>query len=125
MTLLADPPRVLEVHGLDFDTRLFGAKLGSVSRASDTAPSAADLRAALTQARGDGFAHVIFRVGAEDNLSTWAAEQAGMRLVDIGVDSTFDLVHSALPELPTLPLVREARPEDLQLLQDLAAVAFV
>jgi ribosomal protein S18 acetylase RimI-like enzyme len=125
MTLLADPPRVLEVHGLDFDTRLFGAQLGSISRASDTPPSAAELQSALAQARQDGFAHLIFRVGADDNASIWAAEAAGMRLVDIGVDSTFDLQRTPLPAQPETPLVRLARPDDLEPLQDLAAVAFV
>jgi ribosomal protein S18 acetylase RimI-like enzyme len=124
MTLLADPPRALEVHGLDFDTRLFGAKLGAITRASDVPPSAQDLRATLAQAKSDGYAHLIFRANAEDIDSIWAAEQAGMKLVDIGVDSTFDLAKTPVPEQPAAPLVREAKPEDLKPLQDLAAVAF-
>lgn len=125
MTLLADPPRVLEVHGLDFDTRLFGAKLGAITRTSDTPPSIADLEVTLAQARADGFAHVIFRTGAEDSASIWAAEASGMLLVDIGVDSTFDLLRTPLPAQPATPLVREARADDMATLQDLAAVAFV
>jgi ribosomal protein S18 acetylase RimI-like enzyme len=125
MTLLADPPRVLEVHGLDFDTRLFGSKLGAINRASEMPPSAQDLRDVLARARADGFAHLIFRVGADDNASIWAAEAAGMRLVDIGVDSTFDLQRTPLPAQPEAPLVRLARTDDLEPLQDLAAVAFV
>jgi ribosomal protein S18 acetylase RimI-like enzyme len=126
MTLLAtDMPRVLEVHSLDFDTRLFGAKLGTLVRAGDTPPAAAELGAALAAARDDGYAHLIFRTGAEDAAAIWAAEAAGMRLVDIGVDSTFDLRRTPLPSQPERPLVREARPEDLAPLQDLAAVAFI
>jgi ribosomal protein S18 acetylase RimI-like enzyme len=123
--LTADPPRSLEVHGLDFDTRLFGARLGSIARTGAADVHAPELRATLNGARRDGFAHLIFRVSAEDLSSIWAAEQAGLKLVDIGVDSTFDLRRTALPEQPATPLVRRARAEDMAPLQDLAASAFV
>ena len=49
--LISDPPHALEVHRLDFDTRLFGAQLGSVVRTGDTPISAAALRALLAEAK--------------------------------------------------------------------------
>src|SRR5262249_56904121 len=82
-------PRVFEVHDLDFDTRLFGARMGSIVRANDLPASADALRATLGRARGEGYAHLILRAGAEDNTAIWAAEACGMRLVDVAVDSTF------------------------------------
>ncbi|HYW86564.1 MAG TPA: GNAT family N-acetyltransferase [Chloroflexota bacterium] len=118
-------PRVFEVHDLDFDTRLFGARMGSIVRANDLPASADALRATLGRARGEGYAHLILRAGAEDNTAIWAAEACGMRLVDVGVDSTFDLRRTPLPEQPATPFVREARSADLPPLQDLAATAFV
>ncbi len=119
------PPRVLEVHELDFDTRLFGAQLGSIVRTSDLPITAADLGTVLGRARREGYAHLIFRVGPEDSASIWAAEANGMRLVDIGVDSTFDLLRTPLPRQPETPWVREATTQDIATLQDLAATAFV
>ncbi len=122
---VAAPSRLYEVHELEFDTRLFGAKLGSIVRANKLPASAAELRAAVAQARSDGYAHLIFRASAEDNAAIWAAEASGMRLVDIGVDSTFDLLRTPLPEQPATPLLREARATDMAPLQDLAAIAFI
>jgi ribosomal protein S18 acetylase RimI-like enzyme len=122
---VAAPPRPFEAHELEFDTRLFGAKLGSIVRTSDLPATAVALRACLTEARAERYAHLIFRTGAEDYSGIWAAEASGMRLVDIGVDSTFDLRRTPLPEQPATPLVREATPDDLRPLQDLAATAFV
>jgi ribosomal protein S18 acetylase RimI-like enzyme len=124
--ITADPPRLFEVHSLDFDTRLFGAKLGSIVRSESTAQASADeLRALLDQARADGYAHLIFRAGAEDLASIWAAERAGFNLVDIGVDSSFVFGSAPLPAQPATPIVRAARPDDMPGLQDLAATAFV
>jgi ribosomal protein S18 acetylase RimI-like enzyme len=132
--LTADPPRTLEVQGLEFDTRLFGAKLGTIVRPGGLgAPStetqaeqlARELRVVLTDARADGYAHLIFRSAAEDLASIWAAERSGLRLVDIGVDSTFSFDRTPLPEVPATPTVRAATPADMAALQDLAAVAFV
>jgi ribosomal protein S18 acetylase RimI-like enzyme len=136
MSLTADPPRVFEVHHLEFDSRLFGARLGSITRLSQPSPAAKEpadqagvlgtaLRELLDQARRDGYAHLIFRAGAEDAASIWAAEQSGLRLVDIGVDSTFAFSSTPLPALPAAPLVRPARAADMPPLQDLAATAFV
>jgi ribosomal protein S18 acetylase RimI-like enzyme len=123
--LISDPPRALEVHALDFDTRLFGARLGSIVRAGAAAPTATGLSALLHHAREDGYQHLIFRAGANDFASIWAAEQSGMRLVDLGVDSTFSFGATPLPEQPAAPAVRPARIEDMAALQDLAATAFV
>jgi GNAT superfamily N-acetyltransferase len=123
--LISDPPRALEVHHLDFDTRLFGAQLGSLVRTGTAPVTPAALRALLDDARHDGYQHLIFRTGAEDFPAIWAAEQSGMRLVDIGVDSTFTFGTTQVPEQPAAPLVREAKQSDLAALQDLAATAFV
>src|SRR5437870_1509528 len=132
--LTANPSQTLEVQSLDFDTRLFGAKLGSVVRLGERAASSADTDAqllawkmgqALARARTDGFAHVIFRADAEDLASIWAAERCGLRLVDIGVDSSFHFDSTPLPDQPASPLIRAARPDDMPPLQDLASVAFV
>lgn len=122
---LAAPPRPFEAQELEFDTRLFGAKLGSIVRSADIPATAAALRTSLAEAKQGGYAHVILRAGAEDTDAIWAAEACGMRLVDIGVDSTFDLQRTPLPQQPSTPVVREARPNDLKPLQDLAATAFV
>src|SRR5215218_3147301 len=119
--LISDPPRALEVHHLDFDTRLFGAQLGSVVRTGEAPVTPASLRTLLTEARREGYQHLIFRTGAEDFESIWAAEQSGMHLVDIGVDSTFTFGTTSVPEQPARPLVREARTSDIAPLQDLAA----
>ncbi|HEY3057967.1 MAG TPA: GNAT family N-acetyltransferase, partial [Chloroflexota bacterium] len=123
--LISDPPCALEVHHLDFDTRLFGAQLGSLVRTGNEPVTPATLRALLTQARADGYQHLIYRMGADDFPSIWAAEQSGMRLVDIGVDSTFTFGTTIVPEQPAVPLVREARTSDIAPLQDLAATAFI
>jgi len=123
--LISDPARALEVHKLDFDTRLFGAQLGSIVRTGAAPVEASELTELLHHARGDGYQHLIFRAGADDFPAVWAAEQSGMRLVDIGVDSTFTFGGTALPGQPALPPVREARAADLAPLQDLAATAFV
>jgi ribosomal protein S18 acetylase RimI-like enzyme len=87
--------------------------------------SAAELWAVLTEAARDGYEHLIYRAGADDFASIWAAEQSGMHLVDIGVDSTFTFGSTSLPKQPAAPLVREARSSDIAPLQDLAATAFV
>jgi ribosomal protein S18 acetylase RimI-like enzyme len=104
---------------------LFGAQLGSIVRTGGAPISATDLNALLHHAREDGYQHLIFRAGADDFASIWAAEQSGMRLVDIGVDSTFTFGATPLPEQPPAPAVRLARIEDMAALQDLAATAFV
>lgn len=123
--LISDPPRALEVHPLDFDTRLFGAQLGSIVRTGHGQPTSRELTELVSQARHDGYQHLIFRAAAEDSHSIWAAEQAGLKLVDIGVDSTFTFGSTPLPEQPATPHVRAARPADMAPLQDLAATAFV
>jgi ribosomal protein S18 acetylase RimI-like enzyme len=123
--LMSDPPRAVEVHHLDFDTRLFGAQLGSIVRTGDSPVTPTALRALLAQAHNDGYQHLIFRTGADDFQSIWAAEQSGLKLVDIGVDSTFTFGATPLPEQPAQPLVRKAKPSDMAPLQDVAATAFI
>jgi ribosomal protein S18 acetylase RimI-like enzyme len=131
---IADPPSVFEVHHLDFDTRLFGARMGSLirTRQGDDVPAesqaellADELRRALTHARDQRYAHLIYRAAAEDLASIWAAERVGLRLVDIGVDSTFSFDRTPLPEVSATPTLRAATTADMPALQDLAAIAFV
>jgi dTDP-4-amino-4,6-dideoxy-D-galactose acyltransferase len=83
-----------------------------------------ELGAALVRARAEDYAHLIFRVPAEDLPSVWAAEQVGLRLVDVGVDSTFSFERTALPAPSTLP-IRAATEDDVPILRELAASAFI
>lgn len=126
--------RWVVLRRLDWDTEFFGVPMGvlvpteawSVGDAplARAAALAAHLRAALAEAARAGYAHVIFRVPAEDLAAAWGATQAGLRLVDIGVDSTFLLERA--PALPAPhPAVRSARPDDLPALQAIAADSFV
>jgi len=82
-----------------------------------------DIRAALTQAQARRYQHLIVRVPAEDLPSIWAVEQAGFRLVDLGVDSTFTFTATPLPAPPSID-IRPARSADLSTMRELAADAF-
>jgi dTDP-4-amino-4,6-dideoxy-D-galactose acyltransferase len=122
---------VFETRRLDFDSRLFGSTLGTIARIATAdrrlSPDqeARELATTLQQARADGYQHVIYRVPADNLPGVWAAEQAGLKLVDIGVDSTFTYAKSALPEPVAGVLIRPGQTADIQPLQDLAASAFV
>jgi dTDP-4-amino-4,6-dideoxy-D-galactose acyltransferase len=120
------------VRPLDWDTAFFGSTMGVLELAS--APEAPDqisqanlqefdIRAALTQAQAQGYRHLIARVPSIDLPTAWAVEQAGFRLVDVGLDSTFAFATTPLPSRPTVP-IRAAQPEDLPVLRELAADAF-
>lgn len=126
--------RLLALRRLDWDTEFFGALMG-VLALTDAWPTAGDpvaraaalaeeVRVAVAEAAGAGYAHLILRVPAEDLAATWGAAQAGLRLVDIGVDSTFRFERG--PGLAARePAVRPARAADLPALQAIAADSFV
>jgi ribosomal protein S18 acetylase RimI-like enzyme len=130
MTPSTAPPLAVEVRPLAWDTDFFGARMGVISRREGSASAGhleRDLAEAVAQAGAEGYAHVIFRTGAEDSAAIWAAQRAGMRLVDVGVDSAIDLHRIDLPALPTPAAgadLRAVREDDLPTLQDLAAGSF-
>jgi ribosomal protein S18 acetylase RimI-like enzyme len=124
----------LELHRQEWDSEFFGASMGAVVPASEVTTRERarpanrpkiSVSGVLRRAQVQGYAHVIFRVAADEHAAIWAAENAGMRLVDVGVDSTFDFGHVDVPELPPGMNIRPARAEDLPVLRDLAGTAFV
>lgn len=128
-------PRVptVELRRLDWDTAFFGALMGTLAIAQpgptdDTAVRSAqiedDLRTTLALASVEGYAHLILRVPAEDLAAAWAAERAGLRLVDSALDSSFSFGNTPLPATPAIPL-REPRSADIPVLRELAADSFV
>jgi dTDP-4-amino-4,6-dideoxy-D-galactose acyltransferase len=84
-----------------------------------------DLDVLLEEARAQGYEHVILRIPGEDMPAVWAAERAGLRLVDVGVDSTYFFGKARLPDPPTSAFVRPVRDHDLPHLKELSAAAFV
>jgi dTDP-4-amino-4,6-dideoxy-D-galactose acyltransferase len=122
---------LLSLSSLAWDTEFFGAKLGAIvidrapsgSVATRTESLALALRDALEDARSQDYAHLVFRAGAEDLPSVWAAQAAGLRLVDVGLDSTLSVPSEAIQNRP--PEVRQARDSDLTELRELAADSFV
>jgi dTDP-4-amino-4,6-dideoxy-D-galactose acyltransferase len=118
---------------LAWDTEFFGAKMGAITLEGAVPGSSPVLRAsrlgtalreALDEARAQGYAHVIFRAPGEDLPLAWGAEQAGLRLVDVGLDSTYTL---RLGELPPDggQAIRLAHEQDVPALRELAASSFV
>jgi len=130
--LLSLPECATTVRRLDWDTAFFGSTMGvlELGPAPDAPDSLSranllefDIRAALTQAQAQGYRHLIARVPSTNLPAVWAVEQAGFRLVDIGLDSTFKFATTPLPARPAVP-IRAARPDDLPVLRELAADAF-
>ncbi len=126
--------RLVTLRRLDWDTEFFGVLMGTLAL-TDAWPAAGtpvaraaalaeEVRAAVAAAAEAGYAHLIFRVPAEDLAAAWGAAQAGLRLVDIGVDSTFRFDRGPDVLKPD-PAVRPARAADLPALQAIAADSFV
>jgi ribosomal protein S18 acetylase RimI-like enzyme len=115
-----------ELRRLDWDTTHFGRKMGALAL-TPAEPGArrqglaADLRLALAEASDDGYAHVILRVPAEQLQLARAAEQAGLRLVDVAVDLV-----TALPRQHSVVTtgVRKAAGNDLDALRSIADGSF-
>ena len=75
-------PQPFVLKPLDWDTAFFGARMGSIVATSPISPVTpatlrGDLLRILTRARADGYAHLIFRAGADDTAAIQAAEDAG------------------------------------------------
>jgi ribosomal protein S18 acetylase RimI-like enzyme len=127
---LAVSKRAVAVKRLDWDTGFFGVLMGTIALADDASPRApeqradalhADLRELLTSARVDGYRHLIFRVPCSDLSAVWAAERAGFRLVDIGIDSSI-LLGPNRPARPTGRLdIRPLRTNEVSILCQLGA----
>ena len=132
----AGEAQYLQLRPLDWDTDFFGVPMGAIallpdgSRPQDASPATRasilerELRDVLADALVAGYVHLIFRVPAEDLAATWAAGGAGLRLVDIGVDSSLRLGATAPWEVRPESAIRAAQPEDLPRVQDLAGGAF-
>lgn len=117
-----------ELRRLDWDTTHFGQKMGVLAfapTAFETRPAtlAANLHRALAEAADDGYAHVILRVPAPDLRLARAAEQAGLRLVDVSVDLATPVGgHHAIAA--NGGGIRAATPADVDPLQSIAESAF-
>lgn len=118
----------VQLRKLDWDTTHFGRKMGVLTCAGfATSPRSAtlgeDLALALREAAEDGYEHVILRVPGENLALAAAAEAAGMRLVDIGVDLAMNIASRQLV-LAVGSNVRAACPGDLDALRAIASTAF-
>jgi GNAT superfamily N-acetyltransferase len=109
--------RHVEVRPLEWDTAFFGERMATLvlvdalaggaahpasgrarsSLLADSDALAHELRAALRQAELDGYRHVSFRVPAADIPAIWAAERAGLRLMDVALDLRFTFGATPLP----------------------------
>ncbi len=117
-----------ELRRLDWDTNHFGEKMGMLAvTASEIdrrqATLAAELRLALAEAKDDGYAHVIMRAPAEQLALAHAAEEAGLRLVDVALDLVTS-VGGRHGVTPLGPGVRRTTPADLDVLRSIAGSAF-
>jgi ribosomal protein S18 acetylase RimI-like enzyme len=130
---LAEAAARFELRPLDWDTSFFGSKMGTIVPLSEATGDSAranapddeiELRTLAREASAAAYAHVIFRVLAEQTDTAQAAEAAGFRLVDVGIDSTFFFATTPLPQSTNDAPIREARPADLPGLQGVAASAF-
>jgi ribosomal protein S18 acetylase RimI-like enzyme len=120
-------PGLVTVRRLDWDSAFFGHEMAVVEVAPRPAPrsnAAQELREVLN-AQGRAFDHLILRVDADDHAIIWAAESCGMRLVDVGIDSTVTLADVRRPAVEGLELVRPLVPEDVETLREIAAASFV
>lgn len=115
----------VELRRLDWDTTFFGRKMGRLALTRPDATIdvlASELRHALAEAADDGYAHVILRVPADHHRASQAAEQAGLRLVDVALD----LCARAPQRRAALvgPTIRPATAEDVDALRRIAEDAF-
>jgi ribosomal protein S18 acetylase RimI-like enzyme len=114
------------VRPLEWETAFFGAKLGELvvtERAPDAGALAQELRNTLREAELDGYSHLTFRASADDFVAVWAAERAGLRLMDVAVDLIFRLEATPLPTAPQR-LVRPGSRADLPAMRAMTRGAF-
>lgn len=117
----------LELRPLDWDSTFFGARMGAIvlARQSSTASLVSELRGLLLDARAARYRHLIFRVSVGDEVAIHAAEYAGLRLVDVALDSIVSFRRLPLPARTWDARIRRACAEDLPSLRELASTAFV
>ncbi|MGH2610545.1 MAG: GNAT family N-acetyltransferase [Tepidiformaceae bacterium] len=120
-----ESPGTASVRLLDWDTRFFGARMGVIDLGAEASPAslASELEQAAARARRDAFEHVIFRCDGERWESAWAAAEAGLRLVDVGVD--LECRDLALRVMVSGGRCRAWQPDDLPALRKIAAESFV
>lgn len=125
-------PRQIELRPLEWETNFFGAKMAALTilpaarrgaRTDEADAIAAELRQALREAELDDYRHVSLRLAADDVAAIWAAQRAGLRLMDIGVDLTFRFDRTARPQRGDL-VVREGTAGDIPALQAMTLGAF-
>jgi dTDP-4-amino-4,6-dideoxy-D-galactose acyltransferase len=126
-------PRVVQLIASDWETAFFGSRMGAIVHAGGLSGSAPveraaqlgrELRTLIERANREGYEHLIYRARAEDPAAAWAAEGAGMRLVDVAVDSSFSFVNLKAPSAPPASSVREGGPGDLSALRAITSGAF-
>ena len=124
--------RAIEVRRLVWESDFFRAPMAALLIAPRSGPVesrpasdalTAELRAALREAELDGFKHVSVRVEADDIAALWAAERAGLRLMDVAIDLKFTFEADPLPRLDE-PRVRPASRADIPAMRALTAGAF-
>ncbi len=121
--------RPVTLRPLDWDTNFFGRKMGvfDLSEPEISRPAidslAQELRLALRRATDGGYAHVILRLRATNTNAIRAAEQAGMRTVDIGVDLVARPSGSR-GAASVGPSIRPASQDDVVALQEIAGDGF-
>jgi dTDP-4-amino-4,6-dideoxy-D-galactose acyltransferase len=132
-TMRRTPGPLLELKPLEWDTAFFGVRMGTIVRreaargvaaATEAGALTHGMQELLREARAEGYAHLIFRTSSATFASIWAAETAGLRLVDVGVDSSIDLAGGVPARLADASALRPARADDLPALRELAAEAF-
>ena len=106
------------IRHLAFDSEIFGAKVARIVSATTT--DGADLEAlyqsAAAWARDTGHRQLVRSVDATRLPEAWALERTGFRLVDISVTLRHDLEPERLPAVEDDLTVRDATPEDVDIL---------
>lgn len=126
----------VELRRLDWDSAFFGEPMGTlvlerpggsgddpVEPTSRAHQIEQDLRRALARAHAAGYAHLILRVPASDLPAAWAAERAGLTLVDVGIDSSLRMGASP-PPAPSDLRIRALQAGDVAELREIAADSF-
>ncbi|OAI40208.1 hypothetical protein AYO38_06210 [bacterium SCGC AG-212-C10] len=112
---------------LDWDTEFFDSLMGVVevdrsAQCLSLMELTAELESQRDNARRQAYRHLILRARSEDFSTIWAAEAAGFRLVDVGVDLRCQLPESRGGQCQ---LLRPWLPEDLPQLREIAASSFI
>jgi ribosomal protein S18 acetylase RimI-like enzyme len=127
-------PRMVEVRLSEWETDYCGARMGSLVNTARPAASgdllgqanalAHELRGALREAELDGYRHLIYRVDAGDLPGIWAAERAGLRLMDVAVDLSYRFGSTPVLLQPNAQSVRHGTPSDIPAMRAMTVGAF-